>query len=189
MNRFRSTLTILAAATLVGATPLLAQHARLSPHETVSADLGGGRVQVVYGRPYTKSPKDGTVRKIWGGLVPFGKVWRTGADEATLFITEKPLIVGDKNVGEKEVPAGAYTLFMLPKEDGSAQLVINRQIGQWGETYDETQDLVRVDLVKAPIKTTDQFTITLKKGETPGTGLLYLEWEDTNYSVILQIKK
>ena len=89
MNRLKSTLTILAAATLVGATPMCAQqpHARVSPHETVSADLGGGRVMIVYGRPYTKSPKDGSMRKIWGGVVPFNEVWRTGADEATLLIT------------------------------------------------------------------------------------------------------
>ena len=74
MNRLKSTLTILAAATLVSATPLLAQqHARISPHETVSADLGGGRVMIVYGRPYTKSPKDGSMRKIWGGVVPWAR--------------------------------------------------------------------------------------------------------------------
>ena len=49
-------------------------------------------------------------------------------------------------IGDKEIPAGAYTLFSLPKEDGTAQLIVNKQIGQWGETYDEKQDLVRIDL-------------------------------------------
>lgn len=184
MNRLRSTLTILAAATLVGTTPLLAQHARISPHETVSADLGGGRVTIVYGRPYVKSPKDGQPRKIWGGLVPFDKVWRTGADEATLFITEVPLMVGDK-----EIPAGAYTLFSMPREDGKSQLIINKQIGQWGETYDEKQDLARIDLktdsLDAPV---DQFTITLTKTEA-GKGVLKLAWEKGAGSVPLSIKK
>ena len=187
MNRLKSTLTILAAAATMAsaATPLRAQnHARVSPHETVSADLGGGRVMVVYGRPYTKSPKDGTPRKIWGGLVPFGKVWRMGADEATLFVTESSL-----TVGEATVPAGAYTLFLLPKEDGTAQLIFNKEIGQWGETYDEKQDAFRVDLKKATLdKPVDQFTVAITKGAAGG-GELTMSWENTGYSAPLAIKK
>ncbi len=186
MNRLKSTLTILAAATLVSATPLLAQqpHARVSPHETVSADLGGGRVMIVYGRPYTKSPKDGSMRKIWGGVVPFDKVWRTGADEATLLITEQPL-----TIGETTIPAGAYTLFSMPREDGKSQLIINKQIGQWGETYDEKQDLARIDMKTEMLdEPMDQFTITIKKTGA-GTGELTLAWEKGAGTVPLEIKK
>ena len=186
MNRLKSTLTILAAATLVSAPPLLAQqpHARVSPHETVSADLGGGRVMIVYGRPYTKSPKDGSMRKIWGGVVPFDKIWRTGADEATLLITEQPL-----TIGETTIPAGAYTLFSMPKEDGKSQLIINKEIGQWGTDYDEKQDLARIDLKTETLEEPlDQFTITIKKTGA-GTGELKFAWEKGAGTVPLAIKK
>ena len=111
------------AALIVSTLPLLAQQKRVSPHETISTVIDGNRVTVVYGRPYTKNPKTGEVRKIWGGLVPYGKVWRTGADEATLLITQKPILFGDA-----VVPAGVYTLFTLPQADGSAKLIINKQM-------------------------------------------------------------
>ena len=185
MNRLRSTLTILAAATLASASPLLAQQkSRISPHETISTVIDGNRVTVVYGRPYTKDPKDGSARKIWGGLVPYGEVWRTGADEATLLVTEKPL-----TIGETTIPAGAYTLFTLPKQDGTAELIINKQLGQWGVTYDEKQDLARVAMKKNTLdKPVDQFTITLSKGGAGG-GEMDLDWENTCYSVPLSVKK
>jgi len=136
---------------------------------------------LVYGRPYTKDPKSGEARKIWGGLVPYGKVWRTGADEATLLITQKPIMIG-----ETTVPAGAYTLFTLPAEDGSAKLIINKQVGQWGVgpgAYDEKQDLARIDLKKEALeKPVDQFTMSVGKNPSGG-GLIKLMWEDTQYSV------
>src|ERR1022692_4198321 len=102
MNQFKSALLI--AAVVLSASPLMAQQKRVSPHETISSVIDGNRVTIVYGRPYTKDPRSGEARKIWGGLVPFGKVWRTGADEATTLITQKPVLIG-----ETTVPAGAYT--------------------------------------------------------------------------------
>jgi len=114
MNKLKSILTI--AAILVSALPLMAQQKRISPHETISAVIDGNRVMIVYGRPYTKKPGTSENRKIWGGLVPYGKVWRTGADEATLLVTQKPIVFG-----ETTVPAGAYTLWTLPNEDGTAK--------------------------------------------------------------------
>jgi hypothetical protein len=183
MNRSKATLTIIAASFL-GATTLLAQQARLSPHETTGAVIDGNRVTVIYGRPYTKDPKSGEMRKIWGGLVPFGKVWRTGADEATLFITEKPLLAGDTTI-----PAGAYTLYTLPDETGASKLIINKQIGQWGTEYDEKQDLARLDLNKeATDKPVDQFTIKIEKNPSGG-GVLKMSWENTAYSLPFTVKK
>jgi hypothetical protein len=183
MNRSKATLTIIAASFL-GATTLLAQQARLSPHETTGAVIDGNRVTVIYGRPYTKDPKSGEMRKIWGGLVPFGKVWRTGADEATLFITEKPLLAGDTTI-----PAGAYTLYTLPDETGASKLIINKQIGQWGTEYDEKQDLARLDLKKeATDKPVDQFTIKIEKNPSGG-GVLKMSWENTAYSLPFTVKK
>src|SRR3954467_3407211 len=111
MNLVRSALLVIAAAIALGASPVMAQQKRVSPHETISSVVDGNRVTVVYGRPYTKDPKSGDPRKIWGGLVPFGKVWRTGADEATLLITQQPIPMGDTTI-----PAGAYTLYTLPND-------------------------------------------------------------------------
>jgi hypothetical protein len=190
MNKLKSALIITAMAAI--ALPLMAQQKAAStggnsPHETTSKVIDGSRVTLVYGRPYTKNPRTGEVRKIWGGLVPYGKVWRTGADEATLLITQKPLAFGDTTV-----PAGAYTLFALPAEDGSAKLIINKQIGQWGVgpgSYDEKQDLARLDLKKETLdKPVDQFTMAIDKGASGG-GMLKMSWENTAYSVAFTVQK
>ena len=101
-------------ALVLSALPLMAQQKRVSPHETVSTVIDKNRVTITYGRPYTKDPKTGEAREIWGSLVPYGKVWRTGADEATILITQKAIMFGDT-----AVPAGAYTLWTLPNEDGT----------------------------------------------------------------------
>ena len=119
--------------------------------------------------------------------MPYGKVWRTGADEATLLITQKPIVLGGATV-----PAGAYTLFTLPQEDGTAKLIINKQIGQWGigpGSYDEKQDLARVDLKKDTLDTpVDQFTMAVAKNPDGG-GILKLSWENTQYSVPFTVQK
>ena len=172
------------AAIIGAALPAMAQQKRVSPHETTGAVIDGNRVTVVYGRPYTKDPKTGEARKIWGGLVPYGKVWRTGADEATLFITQKPVMLGDT-----AVPAGVYTLYTLPQEDGSAKLIVNKQVGQWGTQYDESQDLARIDLKKDTLdKTADQLAISVSKNKEGG-GILKIGWENTQYSVAITTQK
>jgi len=164
--------------------PLAAQQKRLSPHETISKGVDGNRIMIVYGRPYTKDPRSGEIRKIWGGLVPYGKVWRTGADEATLLITQKPILLGGA-----AVPAGAYTLYTLPQADGSAKLIVNRLVGQWGTEYSEKQDLARVDLKKDKADSpADQFTVAIDKAPEGG-GVIKLIWADIQYSVIFTIEK
>jgi hypothetical protein len=185
MNKLKALVAI--AAIAVSTLPLAAQQKRTSPHETTGAVIEGSRVTVTYGRPYTKSPRSGEVRKIWGGLVPFGEVWRTGADEATTLITQKSLMFGDT-----AVPAGAYTLWTLPAADGSAKLIINKQIGQWGVgpgSYDEKNDLARIDLTKTALDTpVDQFTIAISKNPSGG-GVLKMSWENTQYSVPFTVQK
>jgi len=185
MNKLKSFVAI--AAIVASTLPLAAQQKRVSPHETVGAVIDGCRVTVTYGRPYSKDPRSGEVRKIWGGLVPYGKVWRTGADEATTLITQKPL-----NFGDATVPAGAYTLWTLPAEDGSAKLIINKQIGQWGAgpgIYDEKNDQARVDLKKDALEQPlDQFAIGVSKNPAGG-GQLKLMWENTQYSVAFTVQK
>jgi hypothetical protein len=184
MNHLKS---LLAVALIAVTLPVMAQQKRVSPHETISAVVSGDRVTVTYGRPYTKNPHTGEVRKIWGGLVPYGKVWRTGADEATIFITQKPVMFGDT-----AIPAGAYTLWTLPAEDGTAKLIINKQVGQWGVgpgSYDSAQDVARIDLTKENLDAlVEQFTMAIVK--TPGGGgALKLTWENTGFTAPFTVQK
>lgn len=177
-------ISLLALPTLLlVATSLFAQpKARVSPHETVKASVDGNALILVYGRPYTKDPKSGEPRKIWGGLVPYGKVWRMGADEATLLTTDKAIMLGGK-----PIEAGTYSLFLLPEEAG-AKLIVNKETGQWGTKYDERQDVARIDLKMSALeKPVDQFTITIEKNDGSG-GELKLIWEKTSYWVLFSVK-
>lgn len=185
MNKLIFLLAMGAIVSLV--PPLRAQQKRISPHETISKMINGNRIIVVYGRPYTKDPDSGQERRIWGDVVPFGEIWRTGADEATLFITQKPIVIG-----QSTVPTGAYTLWTLPNEDGTAKLIINRQIGQWGVgpgSYDVNQDLTRIDLMRETLGTSvDQFTMDISK-DPPNGGILKMMWEKTAYSIPFKVQK
>jgi hypothetical protein len=188
MNTLKSFLILGLLA--IGLLPSMAQQKRTSPHETVGAVIDGNRLTIVYGRPYTKSPRTGEVRKIWGGLVPYDEVWRTGADEATLLITQKPI-----TFGATTIPAGAYTLWTLPAADGSAKLIINKQIGQWGVgpgSYDESQDVARIDMIsvvfKAQAPPVDQFTMAIAKNPDGG-GILRMSWENTTFSAAFTVQK
>ncbi len=156
----------------------------MSPHEKVTATIGGNDMIVVYGRPYTKDPKSGEPRKIWGGLVPYGKIWRLGADEATLLTTDKAI-----EMSGKEIAAGTYSLFLLPSESGATELVVNKQTGQWGSKYDESMDVARVPMKKETTeKSADQFTITLEDKGTAG-GELKVMWDKTAFSAPFTVKK
>jgi hypothetical protein len=148
---------------------------RPSPHDTASVTLKGKKISIDYGRPFLKG------RKVGQELAPYGKVWRTGADEATTLTTEI-----DLNIGGINVPAGKYTLYTLPSE-GTWKLIINKQTGQWGTKYDESQDLARVDMKKTELsQSVEQFTISFdKKGES--TAELKLDWENTRVSVALKV--
>ncbi len=181
------------AATLVISTPAMAQTAkkkarqRISPHDTITETIDGNELKLVYGRPYSKKPGTTEVRKIWGGLVPYGKVWRTGADEATLLTTKEPIEIGGYSLA-----AGTYSLFTVPNEDGTAKLVINKKTGQWGIPYNEesekANELARVDLKKSDLdKEVDQFTMAIEKED--GGGKLKMCWEKTEYSIKFTVKK
>lgn len=189
MNTTKSFLTLI-AVTLLSALPLLAQQKKAastggnSPHETTSAVIDGSRVTITYGRPFTKDPKTGEPRKIWGGLVPWDKAWRTGSDEATLLVTQLPLVIG-----ETTIPAGAYTLYTVPSETGVSKLAFGTKLGAWGVPVNEKNDLARVDLKKEPLeKTVEQFTMAVAKNPTGG-GLIKLTWENTQFSVPFTVKK
>lgn len=158
----------LAAVAAVGATvgPAAAQ-GRASPLDTATAVIEGHDLEIRYGRPSMRG------RVIYGGLVPWGRVWRTGANEATHFRTPVALRIGDARV-----PAGEYTLFSIPGE-GEWTLVINRQTGQWGTAYDASRDLVRVPMrVESLDEPAETLTIALAPGSA-SDGVLTIEWERT----------
>ena len=115
-----------------------AQEKRASPHADATGVLAGKKITVSYGRPYMKG------RAIFGGLVPWGQVWRTGADEATTFTTEADVVIGGL-----KVPKGEYALFTIPAEK-QWTLVLNKTAKQWGAfKYDAAQDLGRVPMTVA----------------------------------------
>jgi len=175
---------ITTAVILAGALPVIAQERHVSPHETISAVINGNRVTITYGRPYTVKPGTTEVRKIWGELVPYGEPWRMGADEATLLITQKPI-----ELGGKIISAGAYTLYMVPNENGTSQLAISTRLGGWGVPVDTSHDLARVDLQKEALdKSVDQFTMAVQKNPSGG-GVLKLMWENTQFSVPFTVQK
>ena len=148
----------------------------LSPRDTVSLEIGTGqRVYVDYGRPSMRG------RKIMGGLVPYGRVWRTGANAATTLVTDV-----DLELGGTRVPRGTYTLYTIPTVEGWT-LIVNRQTGQWGTQYEPARDLARIPMqvsrLRAPV---EQFTIALERGRA-GAGTLALEWENTRAAVPFRV--
>ena len=175
-----------APAGTVAPTP--APRARVSPHETINASIGGRggpRVTITYGRPYSKDPKTGEIRKIWGHLVKWDKADRLGADEATLLLTQKPLLFGTT-----EIPAGAYTLYIVPSEKGTSQLAFSSNLGKWGIPVDETKDVARIDLKKDTIsQSVDQLTIAITDDKATGSGAITIQWETTQYSAPFTVKK
>ena len=192
MKKIISTLVITTAA-MIGALPVMAQPTRAassggnSPHETISQVFDGARnnrVTITYGRPYSVKPGTTEVRKIWGGLVPYDKPWRMGADEATLLIVQKPIVLGGTTV-----PAGSYTLYMVPSEAGASKLAISTGLGGWGIPVDTKHDLAQVELTKTALdKPVDQFTMAIDKNPDGG-GVLKLSWESAQFSVPFTIAK
>ena len=154
------------------------QRPLLSPRDSTIMYLEGKKLVVNYGRPSMRG------RKIMGELVPWEKVWRTGANEATHFTTDTSLIIGP-NV---PLPKNSYTLWTLPSEKGW-KLIINKQTGQWGTNYDETQDFARFDLkVEKLDKPVEQFTITLEP-TGKSSGMVKLVWENTQLSTPFMINE
>lgn len=173
---------VIAVALFLAVATLAAQQAdknkRPSPPGTAQFTFADGKkVTINYSRPAAKG------RKIVGGLVPYDQVWRTGANEATSLKSDADLVVGSTTV-----PAGSYTLYSLPSQS-AWKLIINKQTGQWGTQYDQSQDLARVDMnVTQLSQPVEQFTISFVKSGGD-VGKLNLEWENTRASVDVQEKK
>jgi len=147
-----------------------------SPRDSVQLVLAGKVLSVNYGRPSARG------RKIFGSLVPYNQVWRTGANEVTTFKTE-----ADITLAGTTIPKGTYSLFTLPSKK-SWQLIINKETGQNGLVYHKRLDLARVKLQKRDLPGyVERFTMSLDKTDNK-SGLLRLEWERTSFSVPFTIK-
>jgi len=151
----------------------------LSPPAKAEASLTGAKISIDYSAPSIRQ------RVIFGGLVPYGQVWRTGANAATTLKTS-----GNLKIGNLMVPAGTYTLYSLPTANGM-QLIVNKQTGQWGTVYDAKQDLGRVPMkvgkTPAPVETmVIDFEDTM--GEM-GMTELHVKWADRDASVAINVAK
>ncbi len=142
-----------------------------SPTATATVSLNGKDVTIHYGAPSTRG------RKIFGGLVPYDQPWRTGANEATSFVTQANL-----KIGGTTVPAGSYTLYTLPSATRWL-LIINKQTGQWGTVYNESQDLARIAMQSATLSP-PQEKMSISFENTHGNVTeLHIRWDTTNQYV------
>lgn len=143
--------------------------------------VGPARVQVDYGTPTKRG------REIFGVVVPYDKVWRTGANRATHFSTDHTLVFGDAVSGTLTVPAGEYTLFSRLTADGG-ELIINRQTGQSGTAHDPARDLGRVRLHRrASPETVERFTIDVVP-TGPSAGELRLVWDRSIFAAPFRVE-
>jgi hypothetical protein len=172
-------MSLFAVATLASAQMSMSKDKSKRPSPPASAECkfsDGKTVKMDYSSPRAKG------RKIFGeasdkALVPFGEIWRTGANEATTFVTDANLTVGGKSV-----PAGSYTIFTIPKAD-AWWLVISKKTGEWGTDYPgEKEDLARVPMsVSKTAAPVENFLIAFDQAGSKCT--LRMEWENTRASV------
>ena len=142
----------------------------LSPAEEKESSFGGSDFKVSFGSPQKRG------RNIFGGIVPYGEVWRTGANTASHFSTSKDIYI-DGN----KIPAGEYTLFSIPEENGGT-LIINKQTGQNGQAYDESRDLIRLPM-KREDNSNEVEGFTIQVVQTNMGGSIELLWDRTIYYV------
>lgn len=168
------------ASTLLASLSTFAQDMSKRPSPSASAQCtfsDGKTVTVNYSSPRMKG------RKIFGGLVPYGEVWRTGANDATTFVPTT-----DVTVGGKDVPPGSYTIFTVPNQD-KWTLIVNKKTGEWGIPYKyEGDELLRADMtVSSTPSPVEDFTIGFdQKGDAC---IMHMDWEKTRSSVDITEKK
>src|ERR1700689_5353814 len=175
----KKNIAILALFAFVPAMACLAQMggAKPSPAASASCDLGGGKtIKTDYSSPRMKG------RKIYGDLVPYGKVWRTGANEATTFVNSADVVVGGKTV-----PAGSYTIFTVPTAD-KWTLIINKKTGEWGIPYKyEKDELAKVDMKVSKLHSPVE-NLTIRKEKAGNGCTMRIDWETTRATVDISAK-
>src|SRR2546421_793432 len=147
----------------------------LSPTDSIKTSVAGAAVAVRYSRPSTRG------RAIFGNVVPWNQVWRTGANQATVFETSADLVMAGTSV-----PAGKYSLWTLPSQSGW-KLIVNKNTGQWGTDYNAQYDLARLDMRVEPLSQPVE-QVTIRVDPEGRGGVLKLEWERTRASVPLSRK-
>jgi len=180
MRKAFAFLAIIMSLAVLAPTGWAQQDKSNRPSPPAKADCSfsdGKKITVNYSSPRMKG------RKIYGVLVPYGKVWRAGANEATTFVTDANLTVGGK-----DVPAGSYTTFAIPGQD-KWTLVISKKTGEWGEPYPgEADDFARVDMKVSQLPSPlENFTIAFD--HAGATCTMRLDWETTRASVEIAEKK
>jgi hypothetical protein len=149
--------------------------AQESPPAETSALLAGKKIEIKYSSPRIRG------RKIMGGLVPFGQVWRTGADSATTMSTQ-----ADLEIGTLKVPKGNYTVYTIPTA-AEWTLIVSKELGQWGTDYHQNLDLGRA---KMSVKTLDRPVENFKIELSPAggnKGALVMTWEKTQASIPITV--
>jgi hypothetical protein len=179
-KRIACSFALLLGITLLAHSALAQQDKskRPSPPASTSCKFAEGKTITV---DYSSPRMNG--RKIYGELVPLGKVWRAGANEATTFVTTTDLTVGGRTV-----PAGSYTIFTIPNTD-KWTLIISKKTGEWGIPYPgEADDFARVDMKVSKLPSTvENFTISFD--HAGGTCTMHLDWETTQASIAITEKK
>ena len=150
-----------------------------SPPATTETKINGKAITIHYNAPSLRG------RVMIGEHDPYDKVWRTGANPATSFVTETNLKIGDL-----QVPAGKYTLYTLPEAPGTPwMLIINKQTGQWGTVYNQAQDLGRTPMKAKPLPSSQE-TLTLSLENTRGnTTELHIRWAKVDEWVTIEATK
>lgn len=148
-----------------------------SPSVTEKATLGGKLVVVLYSSPRRRN------RTILGTVVPYGQVWRTGANQATTIVTDDAF-----EIGGTSIPGGSYSLWTEPKKDGSVDLIINGQYGQWGTNYDSSRNVARVPM-KVATAPSPQENFSMNLTPTTGSsGELKIAWDTFVWTVPITMK-
>lgn len=174
----KSTASLFLCLLLVGliSQPATAQErgneeARVSPNATVSQTIGTTEVLVTYGRPGVRD------RDIFGGLVAFDEVWRTGANESTVIV-----LSDDVWIEGEEVPEGTYSIYTVPGED-EWSIIINEKLS-WGTQYDESMDFARVTVEPEESFNVEQMMIYFEN-ISENEGELVIHWDDTKVPVTI----
>jgi hypothetical protein len=149
---------------------------RISPLEVVTMKFEETYVKVTYGRPHKKG------REVFGNLVPYNEVWRTGANEATEITFTKGV-----KLGGKKIDAGTYTLFTIPQKD-KWTIILNSEVGQWGSyKYEQEKDVLRIDVpVRSSKIVYEPFTIEFEQKETL-TNMVML-WDQIRIEIPIDFK-
>jgi hypothetical protein len=149
---------------------------QLSVRDTMQAQIGNVMFTIDYGRPLMRG------RKLLGDVIPYDRVWRTGANAATQFTTSAPI-----KLAGMQVPAGTYTLWTIP-HTGGVDLIINKQSGQWGTEYNSARNLgiagMTTQAITAPL---EEFTISIIPGDTRH-GTLVMEWGSFRWTAQIDVQ-